>query len=82
MNVDTEFVLAKTCGDIRMRFRKDIGIDAECNASPLFQLRGAFSELLKLAFALDIEQQDSGPQCKIDFRRGFADPREDDVCRG
>src|SRR4051794_28680124 len=67
-----ELVFAQASGDVRVRVRKNIWVDAQCETRFLFHLRGAFGEQVKFALALHVEDEDVGPQGSVNLRGRLA----------
>ena len=62
-----------------MRVGGDVGIDADGEIAPSCEDGSARAQQLQLARAFDIEQQDAGLQCRVDFGGQLADAGEHDV---
>src|SRR5207245_50311 len=64
------------------RLGRQIGIDAEVDAGHLAHRLGDLCQRQQLAFALDVEDQDTGLEAVAQLGIGFADAGEDDLRSG
>src|SRR5271165_1014611 len=75
----SEFMLMQAGRDVGVSFGVNVGIVPDGEMSGLAEMCGTRAEHLKLAGALDVEQQNTGAQGEIDFVRQLADSGEDDA---
>src|SRR5438876_3617217 len=81
-NGNAELVLAQPRGNVWVRLRKNIRINADRDLRFAFQLGGTACQRFQFGFALNIEEQNAGLQSCFHLRNGFSDSRKDDCSRG
>src|SRR5262249_58170900 len=59
---DSKLVLGQSGGDVRVRFRRNVGVHAERDGSWFVELFRALGEQSQFAFAFHIEKQDASAQ--------------------
>ena len=65
-----------------MRFRRNIGIDTDCESGLLTKMHGPRGQQLQFTGTLDVEQQNSGVQALVDLVRQLTYAGENNLVRG
>jgi hypothetical protein len=81
-NIHAELVLAQAGGNIGMRLRKNVRIDAQGKARLLLEPGRTFAQEFQFCLTLDIEFEDAQDERLIDLLRRFAGAREDHTAHG
>ena len=76
IDIDAELVFLQAGGDVRVRLRIDIRVDANGDARHLVLLAGYQVEQFQLGSGFDIEAMDAGVQRHLHFLGGLADTGE------
>ena len=76
---DAELVLRLAGGDLPVRFRVDIRVDAQRDIGRQPQRGGARRKLLELGHRFDVEAEDAGLEREVHFARGLADTGKQDL---
>ncbi len=79
--IDAELGLLHSGGNIRMRLRIDVGVDAQRDLRALAERHGDLVEREQLLAGLDVEAADARQQRLLHLGHGLADAREHDLAR-
>ena len=74
-----KLVALEACGNIRVRFRVHVGVDAQTHRRCGAARQGHFIEHIQLGFAFHVEAGDASLQGLAHFCAGFADTRKNHV---